>query len=284
MNDFAAFAAVPGLWCGVAAVVGLCVGSFLNVVIHRLPRMLEADWKAQCAELEGEEPAARPRYNLFTPRSNCPACQHVIGASENIPVFSYLLQKGKCAHCGAPISARYPIVELAGAGLAVAAAWHFGPSYQSIAVACLLWVLLALTAIDIDTQLLPDSMTLPLLWTGLIVNSFGVFVPLADAVWGAVGGYLVLWLVFWAFKLVTGKEGMGYGDFKLLGALGAWLGWQMLPVIILLSSVVGAAVGILLIVLRGRDRNIPIPFGPYLAGAGALTVFFGHTLVRIYLG
>lgn len=284
MSDFAAFAAVPGVWCAIAAVVGLCVGSFLNVVIHRLPRMLEADWKAQCAELQGDEPAERPRYNLLTPGSNCPACHHAIGARENIPVLSYLMQRGKCAHCGAPISVRYPIVEVAGAALAVASAWHFGPGYQSIAVTCLLWTLLALTAIDIDTQLLPDNLTLPLLWAGLIVNSFGLFVPLADALWGAIGGYLVLWLVYWAFKLVTGKEGMGYGDFKLLGALGAWMGWQMLPVIILLSSVVGATIGILLIVLRGRDRNIPIPFGPYLAGAGALTVFFGNTLVKIYLG
>lgn len=284
MIDIAAFAAMPGLWVAVAAVVGLCVGSFLNVVIHRLPRMMEADWKAQCAEVDGTHAAPAPRYNLLTPRSSCPKCNHVIGATENLPVVSYVLQRGKCAHCAAPISLRYPIVELAGAGLAVAAAWHFGPTYQALAVACLLWTLLALAAIDVDTQLLPDSLTLPLLWAGLIANIFGLFVPLADAVWGAVGGYLVLWLVYWAFKLVTGKEGMGYGDFKLLGALGAWLGWQMLPVIILLSSVVGATIGILMIVIRGRDRNIPIPFGPYLAGAGVLTVFFGTTLVRIYLG
>jgi len=284
MIDIAAFAAMPGLWLSVAAVVGLCVGSFLNVVIHRLPRMMEADWKAQCADLEGAEAAPAPRYNLLTPRSSCPKCNHLIGATENVPVISYVLQRGKCAHCAAPISLRYPIVELAGAGLAVAAAWHFGPTYQALAVACLLWTLLALTVIDIDTQLLPDNLTLPLVWGGLIANTFGLFVPLPDAVWGAVGGYLVLWLVYWAFKLVTGKEGMGYGDFKLLGALGAWLGWQMLPVIILLSSVVGATIGILMIVIRGRDRNIPIPFGPYLAGAGVLTIFFGTTLVRMYLG
>lgn len=284
MNEFAALAAVPWLWWTTAGVVGLCVGSFLNVVIHRLPRMLEQDWADQCAELRGETPGDRTPYNLLTPRSGCPACKQPIRAHENIPVLSYLLLRAKCAHCGARISPRYPVIELAAAGFAVAAAWQFGATYQALAIACLLWVLLALSAIDIDTQLLPDNLTLPLLWAGLILNSFGLFVPLGDALWGAVGGYLVLWLVYWAFRLVTGKEGMGYGDFKLLGALGAWLGWQMLPVIILLSSVVGAAVGITLIVARGRDRNVPIPFGPYLAGAGVLTVFFGKALVSMYLG
>lgn len=284
MNEFAALAAVPWLWWTTAGVVGICVGSFLNVVIHRLPQMLEQDWADQCAELRGETPADRTPYNLLTPRSGCPVCKQPIRAYENIPVLSYLLLRAKCAHCGARISPRYPVIELAAAAFAVAAAWQFGATYQALAIACLLWVLLALSAIDIDTQLLPDNMTLPLLWAGLILNSFGLFVPLGDALWGAVGGYLVLWVVYWAFRLVTGKEGMGYGDFKLLAALGAWLGWQMLPVIILLSSVVGAAVGITLIVARGRDRNIPIPFGPYLAGAGVLTVFFGKALVSMYLG
>jgi len=284
MNDIAALVAVPWMWWTLAGVVGLCVGSFLNVVVHRLPRMLEQDWADQCAELRDEASPPRPTYNLFTPRSGCPACKHPIRARDNIPVLSYLLLKGRCAHCSAPISARYPVIELLGAGLAVAAAWLFGPSYQALAVAGLLWVLLALAMIDIDTQLLPDNLTLPLLWAGLILNSSGLFVPLADALWGAVAGYLILWLVYWGFKLLTGKEGMGYGDFKLLAALGAWLGWQMLPVIILLSSVVGAAVGIVMIVMRGRDRNIPIPFGPYLAGAGALTVFFGKPLVAMYRG
>jgi leader peptidase (prepilin peptidase)/N-methyltransferase len=279
-----ALPAIPGVWCVVAAVVGLCVGSFLNVVIHRLPKMLEQGWAEQCAELRGEEPVASMRYNLITPRSACPHCQHPIGAVENIPIVSYLLQRGKCAHCGKPISARYPIVELAATALAVVAAWTFGPTYQSIAIAALLWVLLALSIIDIDTQLLPDNLTLPLLWAGLTVNSFGLIVPIQDALWGAIAGYLVLWAVYWVFKLVTGKEGMGYGDFKLLAALGAWLGWQMLPVIILLSSVVGAVIGIALILFRGRDRNIPIPFGPYLAGAGALAVFFGKPLIAMYLG
>ena len=277
-------AAMPGLWLAIAAVVGLCVGSFLNVVIHRLPKMLEAGWRAECAELNGTEVPDAPRYNLLTPRSACPACGHPIGALQNIPVLSWVLLRGKCANCSAPISARYPIVEIAGALLAAAAAWRFGATPQAIAIAVLLWTLLALAVIDIDTQLLPDNLTVPLLWAGLIVNQFGIVVPFADAFWGAIAGYLSLWSIYWVFKLVTGREGMGYGDFKLLGALGAWLGWQMLPVVILLSSVVGAVVGIGMILIRGRDRSIPIPFGPYLAGAGVLAVFFGKTLVRIYFG
>jgi len=284
MNELAGLPAVPGLWCIIAAIFGLCIGSFLNVVIHRLPKMLEQGWADQCAELRGEEPGVRETYNLVTPRSACPHCKHLIGSLENIPVVSYLFQRGKCKHCGAPISARYPVVEIAATALAVAAAWHFGPTYQSIAIAVLLWVLLALSVIDIDTTLLPDNLTLPLLWAGLVVNSFGLLVPLQDALWGAIAGYLTLWLVYCAFKLLTKKEGMGYGDFKLLAALGAWLGWQMLPVIILLSSVVGAVIGIAMIVMRGRDRNIPIPFGPYLAGAGVLAVFFGKSLMTMYLG
>ena len=285
MQEIEALRALPPwAWLSAFGVVGLCVGSFLNVVIHRLPKMLEHAWADECAALRGEEPSERPRYNLLAPRSTCPACQHQIGALENVPVVSWLWLRGKCSSCGIRISTRYPLVEIVAALLAVAAAWKFGPTWQSVAIAGLLLVLLALTAIDIDTQLLPDNLTLPLLWAGLIVNSFGLFVPLATALWGAIFGYLVLWGVYWAFKLVTGKEGMGYGDFKLLAALGAWLGWQMLPVIILLSSVVGAVVGIGMIVLRGRDRNIPIPFGPYLAGAGVLAVFFGPALVSAYLG
>ena len=284
MNQLAWLPEVPGLWCVIAGVVGLCIGSFLNVVIHRLPRMLEQGWADQCAELKGEPAPDRTRYNLVTPRSACPHCGHPIGAMENIPVLSYLVQHGKCRHCGGSISARYPIVELAAAVLGVLAAWRFGPTYQSIAIAGLLWVLLALSAIDIDTQLLPDNLTLPLLWAGLIVNSFGLLAPIQDALWGAIAGYLVLWSVYWLFRLVTGKEGMGYGDFKLLAALGAWLGWQMLPVIILFSSVVGATIGILMILFRGRDRTIPIPFGPYLAGAGVLAIFFGKPLLAMYLG
>ena len=284
MHEFEVFRAMPWAWWMIAGVSGLLVGSFLNVVIHRLPKMLEQSWADECSALRGEEPAERPKYNLVVPRSACPACRHQITALENIPVVSWLLLRGKCSSCGVKISGRYPLIEIVAALLALAAAIHFGATPQAVAVIGLLWVLLALTAIDIDTQLLPDNLTLPLLWAGLIVNSFGLFIPLSTALWGAILGYLVLWSVYWAFKLVTGKEGMGYGDFKLLAALGAWLGWQMLPVIILLSSVVGAIVGISLIVLRGRDRNIPIPFGPYLAGAGALAVFFGNALVGAYFG
>ena len=275
---------MPWAWWMIAGVSGLLVGSFLNVVIHRLPKMLEQSWADECSALRGEEPAERPKYNLVVPRSACPACRHQITALENIPVVSWLLLRGKCSSCKVKISGRYPLIEIVAALLALAAAYRFGPTPQAVAVIGLLWVLLALTAIDIDTQLLPDNLTLPLLWAGLIVNSFGLFIPLSTALWGAILGYLVLWSVYWAFKLVTGKEGMGYGDFKLLAALGAWLGWQMLPVIILLSSVVGAIVGISLIVMRGRDRNIPIPFGPYLAGAGALAVFFGNALLGAYFG
>jgi leader peptidase (prepilin peptidase)/N-methyltransferase len=267
----------------VALVVGLCVGSFVNVVIHRVPKMLERGWQAQCADLRGEPVAEAPPYNLVVPRSACPACGHRITALENIPVLSWLALKGKCSACKAPISARYPAVEVLGGLLAVAAVVRFGGGAQGLAACVLLWTLLALTFIDVDTQLLPDDLTLPLLWAGLLVNVWGVFVPLSSAVLGAAGGYLSLWAVYWLFKLIRGKEGMGYGDFKLLGALGAWLGWQMLPLIVLLSSVVGAVLGIALIVFKGRDHNIPIPFGPYLAIAGAIALFWGPALVRLYL-
>ena len=265
-----------------AAVVGLCVGSFLNVVIHRLPILLERGWQAQCAEMRGEETPAAPRYNLAVPRSTCPACGHSITLLENIPVVSWLVLGGKCSACKAPISVRYPVVEILGAVIAVAAVASFGPTVKGFATAGLLWTLVALTCIDLDTQLLPDDLTLPLLWAGLIVNLAGIFVPLASAVIGAIAGYLVLWSIYWLFKLIRGKEGMGYGDFKLLAALGAWLGWQMLPVIVLLSSAVGAVVGIGLTLFKGRDHNVPLAFGPYLAAAGALAVFWGPTLARIY--
>jgi len=262
--------------------VGLCVGSFLNVVIHRLPKMLERGWEVQCADLRGETLPETPAYNLVVPRSACPACGHRITALENVPVLSWLVLKGKCSACKAPISARYPLVEVLGGLLAVFAVHRFGAGAQGIAACALLWTLLALTFIDFDTQLLPDDLTLPLLWAGLLVNLSGVFVPLESAVIGAAAGYVSLWTVYWLFKLIRGKEGMGYGDFKLLGALGAWLGWKMLPLIILLSSVVGAAIGIALIVFKGRDHSIPIPFGPYLAIAGAIALFWGPTLVRLY--
>ena len=265
-----------------AAVVGLCIGSFLNVVIHRLPRMLERGWQDQCAELRGDAPEERQRYNLVAPRSACPACGHMITAGENIPVLSWFLLRGKCSACGVAISARYPLVEILGGLVAAAAIAKFGPTWAGLAACGFLWTLLALTFIDFDTQLLPDDLTLPLLWGGLLANVFGLFVPLAEGVIGAIAGYLALWSIYWLFKLIRGKEGMGYGDFKLLAALGAWLGWKMLPLIILGSSVVGAAIGIGLVVLKGRDHNVPLAFGPYLAIAGMIALFFGQPIVKVY--
>ena len=265
----------PYVAVAIAALVGLFIGSFLNVVIHRLPKMLERGWAEQCAELRGEEAAKAPLYNLAVPRSQCPACGHQISALENVPIASFLALGGKCSSCGKPISARYPLVEVLGGALAAAAIWRFGATWQGLAACVLLWTLVALTFIDFDTQLLPDSLTLPLLWAGLIVNLWGLFTPLASAVIGAVAGYLTLWTIYWLFRLIRGKEGMGYGDFKLLAALGAWLGWKMLLPIILMSSLVGALVGIVLIVLARRGREIPIPFGPYLAAAGFLVLLYG---------
>ena len=273
-----------------AVVVGLCVGSFLNVVIHRLPRMLERGWREQCAELDGGTAPVEPAYNLVVPRSACPSCGHRIGAHENVPVVSWLALRGRCSQCKAAISPRYPLVEIAGGLLAAVAVLKFGLTPAGIAAAVLLWALLALTFIDFDTQLLPDDITLPLLWAGLLVQilvpAFGLtapsfVVPLQTAVIGAVAGYLSLWSIYWIFKLVRGKEGMGYGDFKLLAALGAWLGWPLLIPIVLLSSIVGAAVGILLIVFRGRDHSIPLAFGPYLAIAGGIALFYGPQLLAL---
>ena len=269
-----------------AGLLGLCVGSFLNVVIHRLPKMMEQDWQAQCAELRGESPPDQGEaLSLAKPRSRCPNCGHQITALENIPLVSYLLiLKGKCSGCGTRISPRYPITELLTGLLSAFAAWHFGPTIQTVGALALLWALIALSAIDLDTQLLRDSITLPLLWLGLAFNLWTTFADLPTAVIGAMAGYLSLWSVFWRFKLATGKEGMGYGDFKLLAALGAWLGWQMLPAIILLSSVVGAVVGIALIVAARHGRNVPIPFGPYLAAAGVIALFWGQRITQGYLG
>ena len=266
-----------------ALVVGLCVGSFVNVVIHRLPKMLDRGWRMQCAELRGEELPDEPAYNLVVPRSACPSCGHRITALENIPIVSWLALRGRCSACKSAISARYPVVELLGGLLAAYAIYRFGATWKGAGACVLLWTLLALTMIDADTQLLPDDMTLPLVWAGLIANLWGTFVPLSSAVIGAVAGYLSLWTVYWLFKLIRGKEGMGYGDFKLLAALGAWLGWQMLPLIVLRSSVVGAVIGIVLIVVKGRDHNVPIPFGPYLAIAGMIAMFWGPELVKLYL-
>lgn len=268
-----------------AGVLGLCVGSFLNVVIHRLPKMMEQDWQMQCAELRGEDASTAAKLNLAQPASRCPNCGHRISPLENIPVFSYLLiLKGKCAGCGTAISMRYPLIEALTALLSAFVVWHFGPTLQAVASLFLVWALIALCFIDLDTQLLPDSITLPLLWLGLAFNLHGTFTDLPTAVIGAMAGYLALWSVFWLFKLATGKEGMGYGDFKLLAALGAWLGWQMLPAIILLSSIVGAVVGITLIVVARHGRNVPIPFGPYLAAAGLIALLWGKTLTESYLG
>jgi leader peptidase (prepilin peptidase)/N-methyltransferase len=277
------FFADPAVFATLALLGGLAVGSFLNVVIHRLPKMMERDWHAQCAELRGESPAPQPRYNLASPPSSCPACGHRISAVENVPVVSYLWLRGKCSACGAKIGARYPVVEAVTAALTAYAAWRFGFGWQAFGAMLFVWCMVALTFIDVDTQLLPDAITLPLLWAGLLINLRGTFVDLAGAVIGAVAGYLVLWSVYWAFKLATGKEGMGFGDFKLLAAIGAWLGWKMLPLVILASSVVGAVVGIALMILARRGRDVPIPFGPYLAGAGLIALFWGGPLVERYL-
>ena len=274
----------PIAFTGVGALLGLFVGSFLNVVIHRLPRMMERDWHAQAAELRGEPVEPAERFNLATPRSRCPHCGHLIGALENIPVLSYLVLRGRCGHCGARISMRYPIVEAFTALLSGYAAWHFGFGVAAAGALLFIWTMVALAFIDVDTQLLPDDLTLPLLWLGLLFNLGGAFTDLPSAVIGAMAGYLSLWSVYWLFKLVTGKEGMGYGDFKLLGAIGAWLGWQLLPLTILLSSLVGAVVGIALIVLARHGRNVPIPFGPYLAAAGIIALFWGEDLTSRYLG
>lgn len=275
--------AEPALFTGLVFLFSLLIGSFLNVVIHRLPKMMEADWHAQCAELRGETPAESTPYNLAVPRSACPQCGHRITALENIPLLSWLWLRGRCSACSAPIGARYPLVELLTALLSAAVAWKWGVSVQTLGALLLVWTLVALAFIDLDTTLLPDSLTLPLLWLGLLFNLGGHFASLPDAVIGAIAGYGVLWSVYWLFKLVTGKDGMGYGDFKLLAAIGAWLGWQMLPVTLLLSSVVGAAIGIAMIVLVKHDRRMPIPFGPYLAGGGLVALFFGADLTQAYL-
>jgi len=277
-------AAEPALFVGLALLLGLMVGSFLNVVIHRLPRMIERDWRAQCAYVEGREIAEEPAYTLIRPRSACPACGHLIRWYENIPVLSWLMLKGRCAHCGTSITARYPLVEILTAILFSYAAWRWGYGAHTVAVCILLAALIALTFIDLDTQLLPDSITLPLLWIGLLVNLHGLFVPLDQAVIGAVAGYLALWSIYHLFKWLTGKEGMGFGDFKLLAALGAWLGWQMLLPIVLAASLVGALVGVAL-VLSGRHQAArPLPFGPWLALGGLLALFWGETLLEIWLG
>lgn len=266
-----------------AGLLGLAVGSFLNVVIHRLPLMMQREWHGQCAELRGEAVPAGEVLTLATPRSRCPHCGHAISALENIPVLSYLALRGKCRGCGAAIGIRYPLVEALTGVLFAFAAMRLGPGLTATGALVFLAALVALTFIDFDTQLLPDDITLPLLWAGLLLNVFGTYTDLQSAVIGAVAGYLSLWSVYWGFKLVTGKEGMGHGDFKLLAALGAWLGWQVLPITILLSSFVGALVGVVLIVMARRGRNVPMPFGPYLAAAGIIALFWGKHLNEAYL-
>lgn len=276
---------LPWLYFSLVFLFSLMIGSFLNVVIHRLPIMLEREWQAEYLGYLNPEaqPQQEERYNLMVPRSACPHCGHAITAMENIPLLSWLWLKGRCRECQAPISARYPLVELLTALLSLVVAATFAPGWGLLAALLLTWVLVALTFIDLDKMLLPDQLTLPLLWAGLLFNLTGGFVPLADAVIGAMAGYLVLWSLYWAFKLLTGKEGMGYGDFKLLAALGAWLGWQALPIVLLLSSLVGAFIGIGLILLRNHHQNKPIPFGPYLAIAGWIALLWGDTITRWYL-
>ena len=298
LNDLVAlFSASPLLFTGFAFVLGLTVGSFLNVVIYRLPIILEREWQSQAAELlvpaDGVPPGVAPpqaaRMTLSTPRSACPACKAPIRAWQNIPVISWLLLRGKCASCRTAISLRYPLVELATGLLSACVAWHFGFSGAAACALAITWALVALTGIDIDHQLLPDSITLPLMWAGLLAavllgpTNSPLPVSPRDAIVGAAAGYLSLWLVFHGFRLITGKEGMGYGDFKLFAALGAWLGWKLLPLIILLSAATGAVLGILMIALRGRDRAAPMPFGPYLAAAGWLAMMYGDLLVSGYL-
>ena len=263
---------------------GLCVGSFLNVVIYRLPKMMEAQWRAECASLAGEEPAAGEVFNLVHPRSRCPSCGTQITALQNVPVVSWLVLRGKCARCKAPISFRYPAVEIAAGVLAAVMAWRFGYSAALLGALVFSWALLALTFIDLDTQLLPDDITLPLLWAGLLANMFGAFTDLRSAVLGAVGGYMLLWLVYWGFRLIAKKEGMGYGDFKLLAALGAWVGWQVLPFIVVVSAGVGAIVGGIVLWLSRRGMETRIPFGPYLALGGLAALLYGRQAVIWWIG
>ncbi|MCH2159406.1 MAG: A24 family peptidase [Oleiphilaceae bacterium] len=270
--------------CTSYVVLGLLVGSFLNVVIHRLPKMLHQEWRQQASEFLEQKAPTEARITLSKPNSTCPNCGHAIKPWENIPVLSWLFLRGKCSNCSTKISIRYPLIELTSGFMCFAIAYSFGASYESFALLLFTWALIALTMIDADTQILPDNITLPLMWLGLIINSFGLVTNFESAFWGAVAGYLSLWSVYWLFKLATGKEGMGYGDFKLLAALGAWLGWEILPIIIILSSVVGAAYGILAMAIVGREKNKPMPFGPYLAAAGWIALMWGEQIKTIWLG
>jgi leader peptidase (prepilin peptidase)/N-methyltransferase len=288
----AVFGDSPTVFLLAIAILSLVIGSFLNVVIYRLPIMMQRAWADECREwLSAEDSAAgvsadkipKPPFNLLVPRSQCPTCGHKISALENIPVISYLALRGRCTACHAPISLQYPLVEIVTVILSLIVAWRFGYGWQTIAALLLTWALIALSAIDFHTKLLPDSITLPYLWLGILVNMGGLFTNLQASVLGAVCGYLSLWCVYHLFKLLTGKEGMGYGDFKLLAMLGAWVGWQMLPLVILLSSVVGATMGISLIITKDRNRDNPIPFGPYLAVAGWIAFLWGPQITEVYL-
>ena len=282
---------MPALWLTLVGLLSLLIGSFLNVVILRLPVMMEREWRAQAAAMEGREEASGEPFNLVVPRSRCPKCGAAVRAWQNIPVLSYVLLRGRCAACSAPIGLRYPVVEGFTALASVLVAWRFGVTPEAVAALVFTWTLIALAVIDIDHQLLPDSLTLPLLWLGLVLSLWHgtaggtvLFQAPREAIIGAAAGYLSLWSVYHLFRLVTGKEGMGYGDFKLLAALGAWLGWQMLPLIILLSAAVGAVVGIALMVFTRRGRDVPIPFGPYLAAAGWIALLYGREIIDAYLG
>ncbi|RON11172.1 prepilin peptidase [Pseudomonas brassicacearum] len=276
-------AGYPLAFVVITLVLGLVIGSFLNVVVWRLPKMLEYDWRQQALDVLDLPPEAPgPAYNLMLPHSQCPHCAHRIRAWENIPLLSYLILRGRCSNCKAPISTRYPLTELACGVLSAFVAWHFGFGWQAAWVLVLSWGLLAMCLIDADHQLLPDVLVLPLLWLGLIVNSFELFVSLQAAMWGAVAGYLLLWSVYWLFKLMTGKEGIGHGDFKLLALLGAWGGWQILPLTVLLSSLVGAVGGVILLRLKEAKTSTPIPFGPYLAIAGWIALLWGGQITDFY--
>lgn len=275
----------PLVFYTLAGLGGLIIGSFLNVVVYRLPKILDREWRRECRSLLKLEPppGEKPELGLMGPRSRCPNCNHQISALENVPVVSYVFLRGKCSACQAPISLRYPAVELLTALLTLTVAWRFGYGLQAPFALLLTWSLIALSAIDLDCQLLPDDITLPFLWLGLLCNLFGLFTDVTSSLVGAIAGYVLLWVVYTLFKFMTGKEGMGYGDFKLLAMLGAWLGWQMLPLIVLASSICGALVGIGLMVIRDRPRSQPIPFGPYLAAAGWIALLWGPQLTGAYL-
>ncbi len=284
MSFIALLQDTPTTFIAFVSVIGLMMGSFLNVVIYRLPKMMERTWQQQCAELRGESEKELTAFNLATPRSVCPHCGHTISILENIPIISYLALRGRCSKCHDRISIRYPIVEVFTGLLSGFVAWHFGFAFITFATLIFVWALIALAVIDIDTQLLPDDITLPLVWIGLLVNMKGGFTDINSAVIGAVAGYLCLWLVYWGFKLITGKEGMGYGDFKLLAAIGAWLGWSILPLVILFSSLVGTVVGVGLMIAAKLKKNIPIPFGPYLVGGALIALFWGQQINHAYFG